>query len=83
MRQGYQDIKILARNFDEFQSLTKTCGELAKLRYIKFIRMRSKVHLIYKKKIEYVKKQDFINASDARDKETSLIEIILKDFIQK
>ena len=80
MSVGYQDIKLLARNFDEFQLFSKTSGELAKIKYIKYLRMKHNVYVAYKEKIRYVHEQDYENASAMRDEEVSLARIILKDF---
>ncbi len=77
---GYQDIKLLARNFDEFKELTKTTGELAKMKYIKFLRMRSEIHRAYKDKLKYVKETNFEKVCDARAREVNLTENMLKHF---
>lgn len=80
MRYGYQDIKLLARNFDEFKEFTNTSNELAKLKYIKFLRMKSKVYEAYKDKLKYVHETNFEKACDARNREVNLVEDMLKYF---
>jgi hypothetical protein len=77
---GYQHIKILARNLGEFEKLTETSGEMAKVKYIKYVRMRSRVFQFYRKKQEYVKSQDYEKACNMRDEEVRMTKMILEEF---
>ena len=73
MMWNYEVIMECVKNIDDFQKLTKLSGDLLKIKYIKYSRLVEKVTIIHTEKLKHVKAQNYLGASDARDKERPLL----------